>query len=307
MKRIVAVLFAGLLLAVPGVANAKDKLTVVTSFSIIKDMTSHVGGGRVNVKALVSDNADAHTFSPAPGDVKALGAADVFITNGLGFESWADKLAKSANFKGITVIASKGVSPLKSEEDEDHGDGEHQHPDNDPHAWQNLENGMIYVANIRDGLAAADPEHAEEYKANAELYIAELKELDAWVKAEIAKVPEAKRKVITTHDAFQYFGKAYGVQFIAPEGVSTESQPSAKNVAKIVDQIRREHITALFFENISDERLIKQLRRDGGATIGGTVYSDALSAVEGPAGSYEAMFQHNVRQLVPAMLGNPGS
>lgn len=311
MKRVVALLFACLLVAAPGTANAKDKLTVITSFSILKDMISHVGGSRVSIRALVNDDSDAHTFSPSPGDVKMLGVADVFVTNGLGFESWADKLAKSAKFKGVSVIASQGVATLAAAEEDDHGHGhghgETLHPDSDPHAWQNLENGMIYVANIRDGLVAADPEHADEYKANADRYIAELKDLDTWVKAEIARVPEAKRKVITTHDAFQYFAKAYGVVFIAPEGVSTESQPSAKNVARIVDQIRKERITALFFENISDKRLMEQLRRDGGATIGGTIYSDALSSVKGPAGSYVAMFRHNVQQLVPAMLGNPGS
>jgi zinc/manganese transport system substrate-binding protein len=316
MKRIVALLLSGFLLALPSVASAKDKLTVVTSFSILKDMIAQVGGDRVAVKALVNSDGDAHTFSPKPSDVKLLGMADVFVTNGLGFENWADKLAKSAKFKGMSIIASTGVATLPAAEgdDDDHGhhahsDDQHghQHGDNDPHAWQNLENGIIYVANIRDGLIAADAEHAEEYKANAARYTEKLKQLDAWVKAEIGKVPDNKRKVITTHDAFRYFGNAYGVRFLAPEGISTESQPSAKNVARIVDQIRKEHITALFFENIADKRLIEQLRRDGGATIGGTIYSDALSADAGPAASYEAMFRHNVSQLVPAMLGNPGS
>lgn len=313
MRRIVVLWLSCFLLALPGAAHAKEKLNVVTSFSILRDMITHVGGDHVTVKALVNYDADAHTFSPTPTDVKTLGAADVFVTNGLGFESWAGKLAKSASFKGISVIASKGVKPLRADDGHGHHHGHghhghnHNHGDNDPHAWQNLQNGIMYVTNIRDGLMSADPEHADEYKSNAARYIEELKELDAWVKGEVAKVPNEKRKVITTHDAFRYFGQAYGVKFLAPEGISTESQASAKNVARIVDQIRKERITALFFENISDKRLMEQLRRDGGASIGGTIYSDALSADGGPATSYVAMFKHNVSRLVPAMLGNPGS
>jgi len=310
MKRFFALALAALLL-VPAAASAKDKLTVVTSFSILSDMVAHVGGNHVAIASLVSPNGDAHTFSPTPGAVKTLGTADVFVTNGLGFEGWADKLVKSANFKGVSIVAAKGVKTLKALEEEGHGHdahghGKHDH-DRDPHAWQNVENGITYAANIRDGLTKADPAHAADYKANAERYIAELKELDAWVKAEIGKVPAAKRKVITSHDAFQYFARAYDVEFLAPAGVNEETEPSAKDVARIVDQIRKQRITALFIENISDKRLMEQLQRDGGATIGGTIYSDALSSADGPANSYAGMFKHNVGKLVPAMLGNPGS
>jgi zinc/manganese transport system substrate-binding protein len=321
MKHMLRFLVFGAALILPATAQAENKLSVVTSFSILADMTKQIGGEHITVKSLIGANADAHTFSPTPGDVKMLGKAKVFFVNGLEFEGWAKKLVKSAGFKGEMAIASKGVTPIKpgeEEHDHDHAkaegrEHEHEHEDHghqhniDPHAWQSVANGIIYAANIRDALAKADPAHANAYKANAERYIAELRKLDAWVKAEIAKVPEAKRKVITAHHAFGYFGRDYGVTFLAPEGMNTEAAPSAKVVAKIVDQIRREHITALFFENISNPRLIEQLRRDGGATIGGTLYSDALSAVDGSAPSYIALIRHNVRQLVPAMLGNPGS
>jgi zinc/manganese transport system substrate-binding protein len=303
-----------ILLLVPAAASAKDRLSVVTSFSILADMTAHVGGDHVTVTSLIPANTDAHVFTPAPGDVRTLGAADVFVMNGLGFEGWAEKLVKSANFKGIPAVAAKGAETLKGEEDEEHGhdDGHkhgdaHHHHEFDPHAWQTIENGIVYVANIRDALVKADPAHAADYMANAERYTAELKDLDAWVKAEIGKVPAAKRKVITSHDAFRYFGRAYGVEFLAPAGVNEETEPSAKDVARIIDLIRKQRITALFMENISDKRLIEQLQRDGGATIGGTIYSDALSTADGPANSYTGMFRHNVGQLVPAMLGNPGS
>ncbi|MEJ2123329.1 MAG: zinc ABC transporter substrate-binding protein, partial [Alphaproteobacteria bacterium] len=305
-----AVICAALIL--PAVAHAETKLNVVTSFSILADMARQIGGEHVAVKSLIGPDADAHTFSPAPGDVKTLGKAKVFIVNGLEFEGWAKKLVKSAGFKGEMAVAAKGVSPLKpphgghehkehaKAEEHDHEHKEHakaeehdhehgHHHTVDPHAWQSVANGLIYAANIRDMLVKADPAHADAYKTSADRYMAELRKLDAWVKAEIAKVPEAKRKVITAHHAFQYFGHAYGVAFIAPEGVSSEAAPSAKVVAHIVDQIRREHITALFFENISDPRLIEQLKRDGGASIGGTLYSDAVSAKDGPAASYTAM------------------
>lgn len=316
MRRLFSLAALVIAFALPVSADAKDKLAVVTSFSILEDMVARVGGDHVTVKALVAANGDAHAFSPTPGDVKALGGADLFVINGLGFEGWADKLPKSAGFKGVTVVVSKGVEPLKGEAEDEHGHGgahehghdhDHDHGDTDPHAWQDLANGLIYVANIRDALAAADTAHAADYSANAERYSAELRELDAWVKGEIGKVPAAKRKVITAHDAFGYFGRAYGVEFIAAKGVSTDSEPSAKAIARIVDQIRKERITALFLENMSDKRLIEQLQRDGGATIGGTVYSDALSEADGPAANYVAMFKRNVGQLVPAMLGNPGS
>jgi zinc/manganese transport system substrate-binding protein len=313
MKRLIPAFIACLMLLLSGTAHARDKLAVVTSFSILADMTARIGGEHVAVTSLVPANTDAHMFTPAPGDVKTLGAAEVFVMNGLGFEAWAEKLVKSANFKGAAVVAAKGVTTLKALEEEghdhdahDHGHVKHDH-ERDPHAWQNIENGIIYAANIRDALVKADPAHAADYKANAGRYIAELKELHAWVKAEIGKVPASKRKVITSHDAFQYFGRAYGVEFLAPAGVNEETEPSAQDMARIIDQMRKERITALFLENVNDKRLVEQLQRDGGATIGGTIYSDALSAADGPASTYAGMLKHNVRLLVPAMLGNPGS
>ncbi len=305
MRRITMAALA-VIFMIPTAAPARDKLSIVTSFSILADMARHVGGDHVTVAPLVPANGDAHIFTPAPSHVKALGAADVFVMNGLGFEVWAEKLLRSANFKGVPAVAARGARTLGAEEGDGHGHGAHEH-ENDPHAWQDIQNGIVYVANIRDALAKADPAHAADYKANAGRYIAELKTLDAWVRAEIAKVPAAKRKVITSHDAFRYFGRAYGVAFIAPAGVNEETEPSARDLARTIDQMRNERITALFIENINDRRLIEQLRRDGRATIGGTIYSDALSAPDGPANTYVRMFQHNVKKLVPAMLGNPGS
>ncbi len=311
MKR-TAMAALAIILMIPAAASAGNRLSVVTSFSILADMARHVGGDHVTVTPLVPANGDAHIFTPAPSHAKALGAADVFVMNGLGFEVWAEKLLRSANFKGVSAVAARGARTLDVQGEDGHGHGAHDHDhdhdhENDPHAWQDIENGIVYVANIRDALAKADPAHGADYKANAARYIAELKTLHAWVKAEIAKVPAPKRKVITSHDAFRYFGRAYGVTFIAPAGVNEETEPSARALARTIDQMRKERITALFIENVNDRRLVEQLRRDGGATIGGTIYSDALSAPDGPANTYAHMFRHNVEKLVSAMLSNPGS
>jgi zinc/manganese transport system substrate-binding protein len=313
------------LLGLSGAAQAADKIKAVASFSILGDMVRNVGGDRVEVTTLVGPNGDAHVFSPTPADAKKLAGADVFFVNGLGFEGWMQRLEKSAGFKGTTVVASKGVKPLKMEgehrhdeaddddydehakgedRDEDHEEqaGEHHHhADTDPHAWQSLENGEIYVANIRDGLIAADPAGKAVYEANAAKYRAALKEEDKAVKAAIATLPPKRRRIITSHDAFGFFADAYGLEVIAPEGVSTESEASAQDVARIIRQIREEHIPAVFLENVTDRRLLDQIAGETGAKTGGTLYSDALSDSDGPAPTYLDVFRHNVGTLTAAL------
>jgi zinc/manganese transport system substrate-binding protein len=167
-----------------------------------------------------------------------------------------------------------------------------------------LANGKIYVENIVAGLAAADPASAGTYRANGQAYSTEIDKLDAEVRAKLAAIPHARRKIVTTHDAFQYFGKAYGVELLAPEGVSTEAEASAEDVAKLIRQIRKDKITAVFFENMSDNRLLTQISKETGAKIGGTVYSDALSALDGPAPTYLAMFRHNLQEFTRALAGS---
>jgi zinc/manganese transport system substrate-binding protein len=282
------------LLAFPLTAHAA-KLKVVASFSILGDMVHEVAGDDIELKTLVGPNGDAHVYEPTPADAKAVAAADLVIVNGFGFEGWLPRLIESPGYKGPLVTATKGISPLDFS-----GDGLTQ----DPHAWQNLANGKIYAANIRDALVKADPARAALYKANAKKYLTQIDDLDRWVETEIAQVPAARRKVITSHDAFRYFARAYGVQFIAPMGVSTESEPSAGDLARLIDQMRQQKIRILFMENISDPRLIRQLQADGGAVIGGTLYSDALSASDGPAATYLDMFRNNVTALVKGMIAN---
>lgn len=285
----------GLFTALATPAFSAEKLKVTASFSILGDMVKRVGGDLVDVSVIVGPDSDTHTYEPKPADVQGLVKSNVLIVNGLGFEGWMDRLVQSSKFKGEVVTVSKDVASRKMEDD-----GKEI---TDPHAWQNLANGVIYVKNIADGLCAADANDCDTFKKNAADYTAELIALDTEVKSQIASVPTTKRLVITTHDAFGYFGAAYGVKFEAPEGFSTESEAAAGDVAKLITQIKAEHATALFFENMSDPRIIEQIARETGVKAGGTLFADALSKEEG-GGSYLEMFKHNIALLVPAMRGS---
>jgi zinc/manganese transport system substrate-binding protein len=286
-----------LLAALTTPSFAQDKLKVVATFSLLADFVKNVGGERVDVQALVGPNGDAHVYQPTPADAKTLVDAKVVIVNGLGFEGWMERLIKASGTKAAMVTATKGVEPRKAKDG--HG---HSHGDADPHAWQSVANAKLYVANIRDGLSAADPAGKSAYEANATAYLAKLDALDTEVKAEIAKIPADRRKIITTHDAFGYFADAYGVTFIAPQGVSTESEVSAKDVAKIITQIKKQKIPAVFLENVTDDRMLKRIGAESGARIGGTLYSDALTDGQGPAPTYLDMMRHNVKQLSAALM-----
>ncbi|TMJ00304.1 MAG: metal ABC transporter substrate-binding protein [Alphaproteobacteria bacterium] len=285
----------GLLAALATPCVAQEKLKVVATFSILGDFVTNVGGDRVEVQALVGPNGDAHVYQPSPSDAKTLAGAKVVFVNGLGFEGWIERLIKASGSKAPVVTASRGVKPRKM--DDEHGRG-----GADPHAWQSVENAKVYVANIRDGLSAADPAGKGSYEANAASYLAKLDALDAEVKAAIEEIPADRRRIITTHDAFGYFAAAYGVTFIAPQGVSTESEVSAKDVAKIILQVRKQKIPAVFLENVSDGRLLRRIGAESGARIGGTLYSDALTDGQGAAPTYLDMMRHNVQQLSAALM-----
>ena len=271
-----------------GNATAADKIAVTASFSILGDLVRVVGGERVAVTTLVGPNEDAHVFEPKPTDVKAIARTQLLVTNGLSFEPWANKLAKSAGYKGETVVASTGVKALPS----------------DPHAWQNPNNVELYVRNIAAGLSKVDATGASTYQANAEAYVKELQALDAWAKAQFLEILVVKRKVITSHDAFGYFAAHYQIKFIAPQGISTEAEPSAKQVAVLIKQIQREKIKAIFVENMSNPKLIEQLSKDAGATVGASLYADALSGPDKPGATYLQMMRHNVTQLAAGMRLN---
>ena len=289
-------LAAGLAPALAGAQSAARKIKAVATFSILGDYVRNVGGDRVDVATLVGPNGDVHVFSPTPTDAKTLAVADIVFVNGLGLEGWMTRLVQASGGKAPTIVATKGIIPRRMMDGNDAARRKI-----DPHAWQSVANAKIYVANIRDGLDAVDPAGKATYDADAAAYLTKLADLDAEVRAAIAQIPPARRKVITTHRAFGYFGDAYGVTFVAPEGVSTEAEPSARDVANIIAQIRRENIPAVFLENIINPRLMDQIAHETGATIGGTLYSDALSAPGGAAPTYIDMIRHNVQALTKAL------
>jgi zinc/manganese transport system substrate-binding protein len=297
MRRILS---AAAIAVVASTAQAQDKLPVVATFSILGDIVGNIGGDRIAVKTLVGPNGDAHVYSPSPADAKTLADAKIVVTNGLGFEGWLARLIKSSNTKAPNIVASKGIKPRKLAGAHSHGHG-HGHSDGDPHAWQSVANVKTYVANIRDGLIAADPAGKAAYEANAAAYLGKLDALDREVKDIVSRIPPERRKIITTHDAFGYFKDAYGVDFIAPQGVSTDSEASARDVARIITQIKKQKIPAVFMENISDPRLLTRIADETGAKVGGTLYSDALTDEKGPAPTYIDLIRHNIRTLSAAL------
>ena len=293
----------------PSLASAQEpRLKAVATFSILADLVAQVGGDRVAVTSLVGPDADAHGYSPAPGDARRVAESNLVVVNGLGFEGWLERLIKASGTRAPVVVASKGVKTIAGSHDhDDHGHGHdhgHDHGEGDhadPHAWQNVANVKLYVANIRDGLSAADPAHAGLYAANAAAYNEKLDALDAEIRAELAKIPQERRRIITTHDSFGYFSAAYGMRFLAPQGVSTDSEAGPKDVARIIRQIRRDKVPAVFVESIADPRLMQQIARESGAKVGGRIYSDALSAPGGPAPGYLEMMRANLNAFREAL------
>jgi zinc/manganese transport system substrate-binding protein len=277
------------LIAIASPVRAQGRLNVVASFSILGDFVRTVGGDRVDVVTLVGPDGDVHVYEPTPADAKKVAAAKLVFVNGFGLEGWLPRLVQSAGGKATIVTAASGIAPLKLGSDAD------------PHAWQSVANARIYVANIRDALAGADPADAGQFRANAEAYLAKLDALDREVRQALARIPQSQRKVISTHRAFGYFAAAYGIQFVAPLGVSTESEASARDIAGIITQIKQAKIPAIFLENISDPRLIRRISDETGARVGGTLYSDSLTTEKGEVPTYIDMVRHNIKALTSAL------
>jgi len=270
--------------------RAQERLNVVASFSILGDLVRNVGGDRVNVTTLVGPDGDAHVYAPTPADARKIADAKLVIVNGFGLEGWLPRLVQSAGGKASIVTATAGIAPLTLGSDAD------------PHAWQSVANAKTYVGNIRDALVAADPASGQVFRANADAYLAKLDTLDGEVRAAVLQIPQTRRKVISTHRAFGYFAAAYGVEFIAPIGVSTESEASARDIAGIITQVRAAKIPAVFLENVSDPRLIRRISAETGAKVGGTLYSDSLTAEKGDAPTYIDMVRHNIKALTSALV-----
>jgi zinc/manganese transport system substrate-binding protein len=313
-----------------------ENLKVVASFSIIADFAKNVGGDRVEITTLVGPNGDAHVYEPKPADAAAVAAADVVLVNGLQFEGFLQRLVEASGTKAPIVELTKGGEVLKNAEEEHHQDeaaeGEqkheheaaeaepdqhaeegheqaneeahHDHGEFDPHAWQSVHNAEVYVKNIADAFCAADAAGCDTYRANAEAYGEKLEALEAEIKAAVAEIPEDKRVIITSHDAFKYFEHEYRLKFLAPEGVSTESEASAADVAALIKQIKEDKASAIFVENISNPRLVEQIASETGLKVGGELYSDALSDESGPAATYIDMMKHNISTIKGAILGS---
>ena len=287
MRCLPFLLLASLLSASP--LKAAERLNVVASFTIVADFVRNVGGDRVNLATLVGASGDAHVYTPAPSDAKRIAEARLVIINGLGLEGWLPRLVQSSGSKAQVVTASNGIAPLRLGSEAD------------PHAWQSIPNAKVYVTNISNALTAADPEHAEFFRSQTKAYLEKLDQLDREIRAAVAKIPPERRKVISTHSAFGYFAAEYGIQFIAPLGVSTETEPSARDIAGIINQIKSQKIPAVFLENISDDRLIRRIAAETGAKVGGTLISDSLTDEKGPAPTYIDMVRHNIKALTSAL------
>ena len=293
-------------------ANAAEPpLKVTASFTVLADMISQIGGDRVVVSALAGPGVDAHGFQPTPKDAQTVLGSDLVVINGLGFEGWWSRLIRASGYKGRVVEAAAGIKPREMVgHDHGHGHG-HSHgkpaaggkpsTTKDPHVWHSMALAQKQARTIGDALTAARPVDAAYFASRTEAYVARLAALDAFARAEIGKLPADRRKAITSHDAFGYLAADYGLTFLSAVGVSTESEASAAGVARLIRQIKAEKIPAIFVENISDPRLAQQIARDSGAKIGGTLYSDSLSAADGPASSLERMFRHNIETLVAAL------
>jgi zinc/manganese transport system substrate-binding protein len=306
LNKLRTVLLAGLVSLSPleaGAASAK-KLNVVASFSIIGDFARHVGGDRIDLRSLVGANGDPHVYEPRPADVRTIAAADIVLVNGLQFEGFLRRLIEASGTKAPVVELTKGVQPLKSTEqahDRERSGHHHHHGDYDPHAWQAVPNARIYVKNIVDAFCSIDPPGCTTYETNAKAYDATLGVLDDEIRATIARIPPHKRVVITAHDAFGYFAHEYGLTFLAPEGLSTDAEAPASDIAALIRQIKRDKVAAVFVENIADPRLVQRIAAETGSKVGGELYSDALSRPDGPAATYVDLMKHNASTIRKAI------
>jgi zinc/manganese transport system substrate-binding protein len=281
------------LLSLSCVTFAKP-IQVVASFSILGDLVKQVGRDKVEVKTIVGRNGDSHMYEPTPMDVQQMSVADIVFINGLGFEGWIERLIKASGFRGPIIVVGKNIHPRLVFEGR---------LVEDPHAWHSIPNAIVYIHNICDALVSKDPCHKVFYEKNAADTIQRFNKIDSEVRQRLSRIPPKHRKVITAHDAFGYFGNSYGIEFLAPIGTNTESEPCAKDMVKLIEAIKRYGVKTIFLENITNPKLIQQLAHETKATVGAVLYSDALSTVEGPASTYEAMMRHNFERFIEAMEG----
>lgn len=286
-------LFLLFYLSLPLTASAH--VNIVVSFSILKDLVENIGGEHVKVFSLVGPNGDAHIFEPTPDSSALISKADLVVTNGLGFEGWIDRLIEATNYKGPISVASQGIPSRRAAEGKEILD---------PHAWHDVMHVMTYAKNISKALVACDPAHQKVYRKRTQAYLKKLEALHKWILDEFKTVPLEKRRLITAHDAFHYFADRYRIQVLSPQGITTGAEPSAKALAELMVQIKKEGIKALFLENMTNPKLMEQLSRDSGIAPAGTLYSDALSEKGEGGETYEQMMRHNVTLIKKAISLN---
>jgi zinc/manganese transport system substrate-binding protein len=305
LRNLLTLLAVGAVLTLPGVAGAAEKMKVVATFSVIGDMVTNVAGDLVDLITLIGPDGDIEVYEPTPADIPKLAGARVLFMNGLNdeFEPWLPNLMAQAKFAGTKVIVTRGVKALSAEDEHPMG-GKPKAVVLDQHAWMNPRNGIIYVKNVTDALARIDPANADTYRTRAASYTQQLKDLDNWAHAEMNAVPAAKRRVLASHDSLQYLATAFGITMISVNGWTNKSEPSAADLARLTDQIRREHVKALFLDSITDPRAMERISKETGAAIGGTLYGDALSKPDGEAGTYIDMIRHDISTLKAGMLAN---
>lgn len=285
----------------PFSAFAHNKIRVIASFSILADLIKNVAGNHISLTTFVGPNASTHIYEPTPRDAQALKNAHIIFINGLHLEGFIDRLIIASGTKARLVKVSANISPLENKNHEHNAQRHHYHGNLDPHAWQAISNVEIYVKNIATAFCEIDEKSCTSYSKNAESYIQKLKAMQEALKNKIATIPKDKRIIITSHDAFGYFAQEYDFTILAPQNASTEAEATAADVAKLIKQIKANKATALFVENISNPRLIKQISKETGLKIGGTLYSDALSNENGPAATYLDMMEHNVKTIIEAI------
>ncbi|MDO4795390.1 MAG: zinc ABC transporter substrate-binding protein [Brachymonas sp.] len=302
-------------------ASTAKPLPVVTSFSILADVAQQIGGERVAVQPLIAADTDAHSYQMTPADVRKIRSAKLLLANGLGMES-APLQRAMQNSKLPLAIVTQGIEPLPTHEhdhdhDHDHAHGHdhghahghghhhhhhHSHGPQDPHVWQDPVRMQTYARNIANALIQADPAGRAHYEQRLAAYQRELQQLHTWAEQQFAAIPPAQRKVLTAHEAFAYLGARYQITFVAPLGVSADSDASARRVARLIQQVRTQGIRAIFLENVKDARLIEQIARETGVPMQQqALYSDALSGPQGPAPTYLQLMRHNVNALASAL------
>lgn len=294
-RRAVLGLFSGVpgLAVLPAQAQGAAAPRVIASFSLLADIARELLPSGIAVQALVGPGIDSHGWEPRPADARRLAQAEVVVVNGLGFEGWLDRLVAASGFKGTLLVASRDVAPRRVG------------PATDPHAWHDIANARLYVATLAEGLAQRWPPQRDQIRHRAAAYDARLQALDTLIRERLAAVPAERRRVLVSHDAFGYWGAAYGVDFVAARGWSSLAEPSAAALARLIRQVRAQRVQALFLENLGETRLMARVAAETGARIGGTLYADALSAPGGPADSFLRLLAHNARTVVDALA--PGT